>query len=167
MILEKIELKAEEILNKVNIKSIPIQVEEIASRFNIKISRAPSKDFSGMLIRKDGHALIGVNDEEAPFRQRFTIAHELGHFFLHPRKDTFVDQVSYRDNKKDILRTPTERQANMFAAALLMPNSLLEKDFRSISKNGFTEDELQLLADKYQVSEDAMRFRLMNLNLQN
>lgn len=161
MIIEKIENTSEEILNKLNIKNIPVQVEEIASKLQIKISRAPSKDFSGLLIRKDGHALIGVNDNEAPVRQRFTIAHELGHFFLHPRKDTFVD---YRDNKKDIMRTAVEKQANMFAAALLMPRTLLEKDFRTLIKKGFGEAELMFLADKYQVSEDAMKFRLLNLN---
>ena len=161
MIIEKIENITEEILNKLNIKSIPVQVEEIASKLQIKISRAPSKDFSGLLIRKDGHALIGVNDNEAPVRQRFTIAHELGHFLLHPRKDTFVD---YRDNKKDIMRTAVEKQANMFAAALLMPRTLLEKDFRALIKKGFGEAELMFLADKYQVSEDAMKFRLLNLN---
>ncbi|TAK58118.1 ImmA/IrrE family metallo-endopeptidase [Patescibacteria group bacterium] len=161
MIIEKIENITEEILNKLNIKNIPVQVDEIASKLQIKISRAPSKDFSGLLIRKDGHALIGINDNEAPVRQRFTIAHELGHFFLHPRKDTFVD---YRDNKKDVMRTAVEKQANMFAAALLMPRTLLEKDFRALIKKGFGEDELAILADKYQVSEDAMKFRLLNLN---
>jgi Zn-dependent peptidase ImmA (M78 family) len=162
MIIEKIENIAEGILNKLNTKSIPIQLEEITGKLQIKISRAPSKDFSGLLIRKDGHALIGINNNEALVRQRFTIAHELGHFFLHPRKDTFVD---YRDNKKDIMRTPAEKQANMFAAALLMPRSFLEKDYKTLVKKGLGEDELTILANKYQVSEEAMRFRLMNLNL--
>jgi len=163
-ILEKIETEAEKILTALNIKETPIQVEEIASRLSLKISREPSDDFSGLLIRKDGRALIGVNSNEAPVRQRFTIAHEIGHFVLHPRKDAFVD---YRDNKKEIMRTPAERHANMFAAALLMPRNLLEKDFKNICKNGFTEEELEKLAEKYQVSDEAMKFRLMNLNLQN
>lgn len=163
MIQEKIELIVEKILGELGTKSLPIPVEDIAIKNGIKISRAPSKDFSGLLIRKDGHALIGVNSNEAPVRQRFTVAHELGHYFLHPRKDAFVD---YRDNKKEIMRTPTERHANMFAAALLMPQSLLAKDFKNFSKDGFTEVELEKLADKYQVSEHAMRFRLINLNLQ-
>ncbi|OGN36105.1 MAG: hypothetical protein A2568_03115 [Candidatus Yanofskybacteria bacterium RIFOXYD1_FULL_44_17] len=162
MILEKIESEVEKILSDLESKTLPIPVEDIATRHGIKISRAPSKDFSGLLIRKNGHALIGVNSNEAPVRQRFTIAHELGHYFLHPRKDAFVD---YRDNKKEIMRTPTERHANMFAAALLMPQSLLSKDFINIAKDGFTEVELEKLAEKYQVSENAMRFRLINLNL--
>jgi Zn-dependent peptidase ImmA (M78 family) len=161
MIIEKIEAQAEKILKTLNIRSLPIPVEEIASKYQIKISRAPNNDFSGMLIRKDDRALIGINDKESPVRQRFTIAHELGHFFLHSNKDTFID---YRDNKKDVMRTPREKQANMFAAALLMPRYLLLQDFRSLAKEGFSEDELYTLAKRYDVSEEAMRFRLMNLN---
>lgn len=162
MILEKIEKKAEEILGQFNLKTIPVPVEEISDKLGIKISRAPSKDFSGLLIRKESRALIGVNSSEGSTRQRFTIAHELGHFYLHPQKDTFVD---YRDNSEGVIRTTREREADMFAAALLMPRTLLQRDFKNLSKEGFTEDELQLLVKKYQVSEKAMRFRLLNLNL--
>jgi len=162
MILERIESRAEEVLKALNIRSAPVPVEEVADKCQIKISRAPNNDFSGMLIRKDGRALIGVNNSESTVRQRFTIAHELGHFFLHPNKDAFID---YRDNKKEIMRTPREKQANMFAAALLMPRHILLRDFKAIAKEGFSEDELHDLAKQYEVSEDAMRFRLMNLNL--
>jgi Zn-dependent peptidase ImmA (M78 family) len=166
MISENIELKAEQVLNDLNIKDTPVPVEEIASRAQIKISRAPSKDFSGLLIRKDGHALIGVNDDEAPVRQRFTIAHELGHFYLHPNKDAFVDYRNHKDNNKDAATTIKERQANMFAAALLMPRKSLMKDFNNIAK-GLTDDEAcTILSKRYEVSDDAMKFRLKNLGLQ-
>lgn len=162
MILEIIEARAEEVLKKLNIRGLPVPVEDIAGKFQIKISRAPNSDFSGMLLRKNGYALIGVNSSEPPVRQRFTIAHELGHFFLHPKKDAFVD---YRDNAKGVMRTPREKQANMFAAALLMPRQILIKDSRAIAIDGFSEDELSTLAKRYDVSEEAMRFRLINLNL--
>ncbi|HKS06042.1 MAG TPA: ImmA/IrrE family metallo-endopeptidase [Gemmatimonadaceae bacterium] len=162
MILEHIETRAEAVLQAAGVRTIPVPVEDLAAKNQLLISRAPHTEFSGLLIRKDGHALIGINSREPLVRQRFTIAHELGHFFLHPQKDTFVD---YRDNKKEVMRTPREKQANMFAAALLMPRASLLKDFRSIAKHGFTEDELTALAKRYEVSEDAMRFRLLNLNL--
>ncbi len=166
MTFEKIDKVVESILDNLHISALPVPIEDIASNQGIKISRAPSKDFSGLLIRKDGHALIGVNSDEPDARQRFTIAHELGHFFLHPRKDAFVD---YRDNKnkKEVMRTPQEKQANVFAASLLMPRKYLEKDFKKLTENGFGEDELKMLAERYFVSEDAMRFRLFNLNLRN
>jgi Zn-dependent peptidase ImmA (M78 family) len=162
MILDHIEARAEEVLNRAGVKTLPIPVEDIAAKYQIRISRAPHDAFSGMLIRKDGHALIGVNNSEPHVRQRFTIAHELGHFFLHPKKDAFVD---YRDNKDggEVMRTPREREANMFAAALLMPRASLIKDFRAMAKKGFTDEELTTLAKRYGVSEEAMRFRLINL----
>lgn len=164
MISEKIEVKAEETLNSLNIKGTPVPIEEVATRLQLKISRAPSKDFSGLLIRKDGHALIGVNNDEAPVRQRFTIAHEIGHFLLHPTKDTFVD---YRhDPEKNKGSKPIkETEADMFAAALLMPRKNVTKDFLSLSK-GLSDDEVRsILARRYEVSEDAMRYRLKNLGL--
>lgn len=162
MILEYLETKAADILRAANAHSVPVPVELIAAKHQLRISRAPHKQFSGMLIRKDGYALIGVSSSEPSVRQRFTIAHELGHFFLHPQKDAFVD---YRDNKRDLMRTPREKEANMFAAALLMPRDLLRKDCRVMAKNGVADDELQVLARRYEVSEDAMRFRLLNLNI--
>lgn len=165
MIIERIETAAEDVLNGLNIKAVPVPVEDIASKNGIKIRRGPSKEFSGILIRKDGKALIGVNDDESSARQRFTIAHELAHFFLHTKKDAFVDYVQYRDHIESVKRSPQEREANMFAAALIMPRKSLEKDFKSIAKKGLSDDEIDSLAIKYQVSSEAMRFRLLNLNL--
>lgn len=163
MFRKKIESITENILASQNIKESPVPVELIANQNNIQISRAPNKDFSGLLIRKEDKSLIGVNNNESPKRQRFTIAHELGHYFLHPNKNAFVD---YRDNQKNIKRGIKEIQANIFAAALLMPKTFLEKDYKEISKKGlFEEDDLKFLADKYQVSEDAMKIRLINLQL--
>lgn len=162
MILEHIETRAEEVLREAAVKGLPVPVEEIAATYQILIRRAPHAEFSGMLVRKDGRALIGVSSSEPSVRQRFTVAHELGHYFLHPNKDAFVD---YRDNKDGVRRTPREKQANMFAAALLMPRQVLLKDFKAIAKDGFADDELATLARRYAVSEDAMRYRLMNLNI--
>ncbi len=161
-VIEKIEAMAKDMRKKLGYTELPLPIEELAGKLQIKISRAPGGDFSGILIRKDGKALIGINSNEPQVRQRFTIAHELGHFILHPQKDAFVD---YRDNKKDIMRTARERQANMFAAALLMPREQLINDFKNIAKSGFTDEELIILAKKYLVSEDSMKFRLMNLHL--
>ena len=162
MILEKIETKAEEVLKELGIRSFPTPIEEVAHRLKIKVSKAPSADFSGLLIRKDGHALIGINSGEAPTRQRFTIAHELGHFFLHPQKDAFVD--FRKEVSRGEVRSPRERQADMFAAALLMPRQSLLKEFKRMAKEGLAENTIEVLAKHYAVSEDAMRIRLINLS---
>ena len=163
MMKKEIESGVEKMLATYNLKSAPIPVEDIARKNDISIGRTPSNKFSGLLFRKDnGPSFIAVNSTESSVRQRFTIAHELGHYFLHPNKNTFID---FRDNKKNILRGQKEVQANQFAAALLMPKKLLEKDVSSIAKEGLSEEHIKFLAKKYMVSEGAMSFRLINLHL--
>ena len=162
MMIERIETEAERLLAEANVRAVPVPIEDVARHLRISISRAPSADFSGLLIRKEGRALIGVNSSEAPVRQRFTIAHEIGHYvFCIPRKDAFVD--FRKDRAATELKPPRERQADMFAAALLMPRSQLLKDVRKLAKDGVTETITDTLAVRYGVSEEAMRIRLVNL----
>lgn len=163
MTIKEIENQVERILAEYNLKSGPIPVEEIARKNDIAIGRTPSNKFSGLLYRKENAtSFIAVNSTESLVRQRFTIAHELGHFFLHPNKNTFID---FRDNKKNIVRGQKEVQANQFAAALLMPKKLLERDVFSIAQDGLSEEHIKYLSQKYSVSENAMSFRLINLHL--
>ena len=162
MVIEKIEGEAERLLSRLGITGIPTPIEDVAGLLGLRISRAPSTEFSGLLLRKDGKALIGVNSSEAPVRQRFTIAHEIGHFVLHPQKDAFVD---FRKTLISVgAREPRERHADMFAAAILMPRRALLKDFRKLAGDVDPDGITKMLSRRYSVSEDAMRFRLMNLN---
>ena len=85
---------------------------------------------SGLLHRsEDGNrAVIGVNSRHPTVRQRFSIAHELGHLVLH--KPAFqIDQhafVSFRNSKSSSASDPHEIEANQFAAVLLIPEALLK-----------------------------------------
>lgn len=160
--MNTIEEKAEKVLSQYGVGSVPINVLEIAKKAGVLIKYAPSSKFSGLLYRKDDIAFMAISSSESNVRQRFTIAHELGHFFLHPQKDTFVE---FRDNEKNIARGIKEIQANQFAAALLMPRKFLEKDVKSFKETGLTKQTTEFLAKKYHVSEEAMTFRLLNLNL--
>jgi Zn-dependent peptidase ImmA (M78 family) len=162
--MNDIEQRVEEILADQKIRSAPIPVEEIAQKYNIAIATTASEKFSGVLLRKeDGTSYIAVNDKESMVRQRFTIAHELGHYFLHPNTQTFID---FRGNDENVIRNPKERQANQFAAALLMPKKILQKDIEGVTKDdGITEELIGFLAGKYKVSKDAMSYRLINLHL--
>jgi len=167
MRIKEIEQRADELLKAAGSGRIPVPVEDIAGHFKFRIGRAPSKDFSGFVLRKDGAGLIGINSSESPRRQRFTIAHELGHFFLHPSKEAFVD---YRQNGKKQIRTLKEREADLFAASLLMPRLELNKDFTKIAKDALFDEEqvantISFLANRYEVSEEAMRIRLMTLGM--
>ena len=60
----------------------PVRIERIAKVHGIRIRYEPLDDeLSGMIFFKDNQAVIGVNAHHNPNRQRYTIAHELGHFF--------------------------------------------------------------------------------------
>jgi len=159
-----IQIKIRALLSQFKVTQAPIPVEQIAEKMNIQISYAPSSEYSGMLIRKGDGALMGINSDESPARRRFTIAHELGHFFL--EKNTAVT-IDYRDNGNRPDKTIQEKHADDFAANLLMPKNFLTVDFKKIFENTQDRGSLLLqLAERYQVSQEAMMWRLKNLGLQ-
>ena len=113
---------------------------------------------------EDGRAVIGVNSAHHFNRQRFTIAHECGHLILHKGKDVHIDRsfrVNRRDERSAQAVDPIEIEANRFAAELLMPFSMIQND---IVEFDIEDDEvLEDLANKYQVSLQALTFRINNL----
>lgn len=167
VIMKKEDIKkiTEAVLKNAGVESLPIPVEKIAEGLGMSISYAPSEEYSGMLVRKkdgSGKVLVGINSAESRERQRFTIAHEVGHFFLHKDLDVSVDyRMSYSAPKP-----PREQEADEFAGNLLMPKKLLVSDFdQIISNHSFLETDLKNLAKKYAVSTEAMRIRLLKLGL--
>ncbi len=158
-------LKTKEILEKFSITQAPVPIEEIVAQYGISIGYAPSEDYSGVLIRKsDGGFLMGINSDETNSRMRFTIAHELAHFLFDKNKAVSID---YRNKTRLINKPEKEKRADFFAANLLMPDNLVTEDFKKASNNTsyFSEADLIKLAELYQVSKEAMRYRLQNLNL--
>lgn len=116
------------------------------------------RDASGLLINKDEKFYIYSNSNENADRQRFTIAHEIGHYKLNhiPKMEgkNFImrDQVSSSGtDKKEIC-------ANAFAAELLMPEQLVKE----LVKMGYSEREMAL---GLRVSISAIRNRLDSLKL--
>jgi hypothetical protein len=97
-------------------------------------------------------------------RQRFSIAHELGHFRLHAQQREHCQcahtAVDPQDSDEPLATTPRiEREADAFAAAFLMPQALLRMDVAHFGRC------VAFLAARYQVSEPAMRRRLRRLGL--
>ena len=163
---EKAIKKAEEVLEKFDINKAPVPIADVVRNLGIRIGYAPSMKYSGILIRKsDGNALLGVNSTESPVRMRFTIAHELGHFFLDDKKEKV--SIDYRNTYgSENIKSLKEKEVDEFAANILMPKFLLEKDFFEITKKKvFLEEHLALLADIYEVSREAMKVRITILGL--
>lgn len=143
-----------------------INVEAIAEAEGIAVvSRALDENTSGLIVKgADGTVTIGVNSAHHPNRRRFTIAHELGHYYLHNGgARMFVDKRDWRASAGVDRR---EIEANRFAAALLMPEPLLRAAVGSRILDAFeNEAELSDLADRFGVSRQAITLRLKNLDL--
>ena len=144
-------------------QEIPVDVEGLARAHGLRVDFQNFEDsLSGMFIRE--HGVIAVNTRHPRVRQRFTIAHELGHAILHAKQTAlFVDDF-------DILRrehghhNPKEMQANRFAAELLMP----EESIRRLVKPKFDlydEPYMGKLARMFDVSVQAFSTRLVTLSL--
>lgn len=169
----------ERLLSDRDIKKPDVPVEAITKSLGIKVKRDRVDDkLSGFLVRatKQGIAIIGVNADHHPRRQRFTIAHELGHYLLHETEAVHFDAerpgftVHRRDKASSTGESDLEREANLFAAELLMPARFLEEDVARINRFDLLDDKadvLEKLADQYNVSVQALTFRLANLGLIN
>lgn len=158
-----------------NIKAAPVNIEKIAENLKIQIVEQKIDDEVAGFLLKDfdsKNALIGVNTHHHWKRQRFTIAHELGHYFLHDYEGVHFDSKTtglrmYLRNEKSTTGTDLEeREANLFAAELLMPENLLKEDLADIEAVYLIDDNdetIRNLADRYGVSVRALTYRLANL----
>lgn len=165
-----IEDKASSTLDQLNLSHIPVDPAAVASRLGLTVRFEQfSDDLSGVLMRKPEGTIVAVNTYHVPARQRFTIAHEIGHFVLQHKGDLFVDQtvLNRRDGRSSYAIDAQEIEANAFAAALLMPRQLVKDELLSLVKSvGIEQRKLATeMARRFQVSEQAMSFRLVNLGL--
>lgn len=148
----------------------PIDVHKVARSLGMTIVTARlGEDISGLLITEDGAATICVQRAHHRRRQRFTIAHEIGHHYLRhqfePGEHVHVDRgtlVSRRSGRSSEGTDPMEVEANQFAASLLMPRQLVEREIDR-HRTLLTDAVVSELAKAFDVSEQAMAIRLGTL----
>lgn len=159
--------EARALLQKHGVGAAPVDVFSLADRVGVRVVRQPlDDDLSGILVRSDDSAVIGVNIDHHPNRQRFTLAHELAHFVLHADKPTvYVDDllVHFRGESLHAPQNSEEVEANVFAAELLMPEEFLMNDLKTKRVDAFDEVAVRNLARKYGVSVQALSIRLSQL----
>ncbi|MEU6326752.1 ImmA/IrrE family metallo-endopeptidase [Streptomyces sp. NPDC047049] len=167
------EARAAQLLADCGAFSPPVDIEQLVRHQGAMISRSSFKDgdVSGMLLRRDGQPpVIGVNDSQPRLRQRFTIAHELGHLVLHPGREVVLDRpvrINLRDGTSSTATDREEIEANAFAASLLMPADMVREQLMRLP-SAIRQDPdrcTTALADLFDVSGPAMGFRLINLGL--
>jgi Zn-dependent peptidase ImmA (M78 family) len=164
---------AETLLDELAIRSAPIPVDRIAKSLGAVVRFSPlDEELSGMIYIKENIIIIGVNSLHHPNRQRFTIAHEIGHLKLHRNLITtavhvdkdFLVPVLMRGATASLGTQKIEIEANAFAADLLMPRFLLDQ---SLSGKIFDIDDdkpLEELAKKFRVSKKMVEYRIANLS---
>lgn len=160
----------ESILDEMECNEPPIDVGAVAEHLGAAIEEAPAKKtLSGFLLRgaKPNQVVIGVNERHSRQRKRFTVGHETGHLLLHGAREFHVDEgfrVQRRDQMSGEGADETEIEANLFAAELLMPQRFLAADLDEEESLDLVNDSvIEELAKRYDVSVQAMTFRLANL----
>lgn len=158
---------AEQLLGRAEVSTPPVPVERIALLCGARVRYVPFEgELSGLLFQEKKQVIIGVNALHAKTRQRFTIAHELGHLELHHHDALHVDRdfrVRRRDAHSSDATDGEEIAANTFAAELLMPARMLAQDLAGHEVDYEDDTIIRELADRYKVSLQAMVFRLMKL----
>ncbi len=162
--------KASEVLfNAKRSKGSTVDVKALAEScgIDVRVESFKNDSVSGFLHRADdGSNTIVVNKNNPVARQRFTIAHELGHFFLHQNETMHVDEhetvsVYFRDSESSKATKINEIEANQFAAELLMPQEeIFALTKRELAKKRPMEVIIEELAEKYEVSITAMSLKL-------
>lgn len=151
-----------------------ISVHDLAEMEGIKVLEEDFEDgtVAGFIQIKTslGSPVIVVNKDNPPERQRFTIAHELGHYFLHANQSVHIDDrdtaelVLYRDKQSSEATHIREIQANQYAAELLMPSAMIDGDVSELRKINLGMSEIVVkLAEQYKVSQSAMTIRLSKI----
>jgi predicted transcriptional regulator len=105
-----------------------------------------------LVISPDGILNIFLPEHTPPARDRFTVAHEIGHFILHHENNG--EEARYNRSGTD----PAEVEANWFAAAFLMPKA----EFLA----AFHDQPLHMVARQFRVSVSAAEVRARSLGIQ-
>jgi hypothetical protein len=143
---------------------LPVPVESIAEDLlGLRIERSADLDCSGMLVPAERRILLNAAEEprdRPPLRRyRFTIAHELGHWVCHVLGQATAQPVYCRavDLTESADRT-LEREANVFAAELLMPEPAVRQSWAALP-------DIDKLAARFDVSALAAQWRLYSFGL--
>jgi Zn-dependent peptidase ImmA (M78 family) len=155
-------IAADAVLNSYSIAAPPVDVFDIAKREGIEVVYfKPTGDFSdaSAILDKD-KKIIYLSIEDGAARRAFSLAHELGHYFMKHQANEIgllLRHAIYADKPKP------EKDADLFAAELLMPKKMLKDFIKAYSINTKDDAGVILLARSFGVSRSAMQFRLKSL----
>jgi Zn-dependent peptidase ImmA (M78 family) len=143
---------------------LPVDPVQIAKRLGIDTFETQlDPNVSGTLVKRAGRdPIILINDQDSNNRQRFSCAHELGHYVRRSNQmEEASEEFEYVDLRGPLAAQGSDQEemyANRFGAALLMPAERV----RAFKKASLSVVEMQYA---FGVSGDAMGNRLKSLNV--
>lgn len=155
------EAKSFALLQRLGVESADFDVEDIAFAMGIEVRRGGLSSGDAWLLRhEDGAGTIRLNANVIDFaRERFSIAHEIGHWELHP--NLTQGYLCMGRNLRDYGQSAEEAEANWFAATLLMPKFLIPPE---VFKRDPSFDYVHQLAKTFHTSLTAAARRFVELN---
>lgn len=170
MKLRKAQKAANDLIKELEIDSAPVDIEKIARHLDVAIQYEElDDDVASLLVVSKGVSTIAVNKTQSIARQRFAIAHCLGHKVLHVKKpDTLFIDKAFKlyapKNDTHMGEFKRECEANFFAENIIMPEGVVKKEIEG--KEVDLEDELQIrkLEKKFVVSAQVLGYRLGHLD---
>ena len=160
-----------EVLKLLDNLELPIDPVEIANAAGINVYKNKfklcGKDIvAGALVKEKNGFNIYVNEFDCNEMQRFTIAHELGHFYLHLNKYKEDEYIDLHYDTEFLSDDILEIEANEFAASILMPMEAVVDYYNKIFSLGVSKScIIHWLSGIFKVSVEAMHYRLKKLNL--
>ncbi len=136
----------------------PVDIRDTVHRLGGELVEADDADFEAKIERVGTGFRISLGPQPHEQRRRFSVAHELGHLFLHmgylideskwQKVGVYTDSVYYRFGY-----STEEFEANEFAASLLMPRAEFVQVAQKSQRAGTVNP--QAIADHFQVSVEA------------
>jgi len=149
-----VERKALEVLRRFGLGEPPVALEDICRAEGLAVCSRPFDYVAGLFVNDDVFPVIVVNSRQPSTRQRFTVAHELGHYYLRHKRSSFAEPGG---------ASRQERDAERFAANLLMPAAWVRRYWTTYGDNA--ENRVSIIAALFDVSRAALRVRLKELSL--
>ena len=146
--------EAKKVLEENSIVFPPVPIVDIANNYGLIVEEDDLPSASGKLCFSEQKIIVNENDSNA--RQRFTVAHELGHFLMHQSLEEFKDK-GFIERSMPISAKEKEwyeKEADYFAAHVLVPVDFL-KDLKD-------RHTILSLADRFDVSPTMMHFQMNN-----
>lgn len=155
----------EKILKENDCYKIPVPIVELAAKlgFGVYKQKMP-KNCSGVIvvnqteeIENGFKKIIAVNESDVYVRQRFTVAHELAHYFRNEKETIYAHRETGVRNQEEI-------DMDNYAGQLIMPFELIDK-FVKKARRELTDDEYIIIlkiAQEFLVSIKAAEIRYNN-----